>query len=100
MSDHRTIYTDPDFRRQPKTDVYCHLCQRDLNPDKPCRAVLIDWDTDTCGLEAVHPDDAAMVPGATWHRVGSDCAARVGAEWFADWSEVVGDAECAGGSDV
>lgn len=78
---YRTKFTEFDGRRDPKTDVWCCVCQKDLKPGQPRRAVhLVEG-----GAFALHPEDEAIyVPdggdmGA--FPIGSDCARRLGLEW-------------------
>lgn len=77
----RTKYTDPDYRRDPKTETYCAICQRDLKPDQPRRIIhCVDG-----GMSALHPDDeAGYTPDGgdmgCWP-IGMDCAKRLGLEW-------------------
>jgi len=76
----RTKYTDPDFRRTPRTALFCYQCQKDLKPDSPYRMVYI-----VDGMHALHPDDVAgYAKGKNdigWIQIGSDCARRLGLEW-------------------
>lgn len=78
-AERRQKYTDPDFRRDPKTDVYCAICQRDIRG--PHRWGWFTHDT----AYVVHPEDVAR--GLTkpsdlgWFRIGPECARRLGNEW-------------------
>jgi hypothetical protein len=77
----RTKWTDPDFRKTPKTDFFCILCQRDLKPNQSYRMMAVN----AASWEAIHRDD--------WEKaepefiefytgpVGSDCARRIGLEF-------------------
>lgn len=76
----RTKYTDPDFRRNPKTSLFCYQCQKDLAPTSNYRMVyIID------GMNAVHPTDVKdYVKGVNdlgLFPIGPDCAKRLGLEW-------------------
>lgn len=86
----RTKWMDPDFRRHPKTELWCEMCQRDLKPGQPHR--VIRWELDK--YEAIHPDDwkraAVEIPARRQHAyavvqglIGMDCAKRLGMEWSA-----------------
>ena len=86
----KTKWMDPDFRRQPKTDRWCEMCQRDLKSGQPHR--VIRWELDK--YEAIHPDDwesaAVEVPARRGRPdavvqglIGMDCAKRLGMEWSA-----------------
>jgi hypothetical protein len=79
----RTKWMDPDFRRWPKTERYCVLCQSDLTPGQPCR--MVRWEADK--WEAIHPGDYARaddeIPVLQSGLVGMDCAKRLGLEWTA-----------------
>lgn len=76
----RVHYTDPDFRRRPKTRLFCYQCQKDLKPDSAYRMIFI-----VESMSALHPDDVAgHVMGKDdlgWLPIGSDCARRLGLEW-------------------
>lgn len=76
----RTKYTDPDFRRNPKTALFCYQCQKDLKPESEYRLVYV-----VDGMSALHPDDiAAHVKGKNdlgLLPIGPDCARRLGLEW-------------------
>jgi hypothetical protein len=73
----RTKYLDPDFRRTPKTNRWCCVCQRDLDPSKPNRLVLTIND----GTDAVYPADSTLATNGVLMEIGSDCAKRFGLEW-------------------
>ena len=79
----RTKWVDPDFRRDPKTERYCVVCQRDIAPDRPAFGVMWLWDA--CAV--VHPDDWHMIPaedvGESVHMslVGPRCRRKIGGEW-------------------
>jgi Zn ribbon nucleic-acid-binding protein len=87
----RTKWMDPDFRRDPKTPHFCVMCQRDLMPGQPHRAVR--WELDK--LEAIHPADweraATEIPAQRAPQIGErtiehgllgmDCARKLGLEW-------------------
>ena len=78
----RMKFTDPDFRRDPKTDQWCAICQKDIKGDPKFYIHLID------GCMALHPDDEDK-----WNDdgsdgedygikpIGPDCAKRLGLEW-------------------
>jgi len=86
----RRKYFDPDYRREPKTDKWCHICQRDITDGQPHREIRYELDT----MDAIHPDDweraaieipaersiygaEAIISGL----IGMDCARRLGMEW-------------------
>lgn len=87
----RTKWTDPDFRREPKTLRYCLICQRDLKPGQPHRIVRYELDK----FEAIHTEDwelAEQEIPPRWaecrqhdciqdHPIGMDCARKLGLEW-------------------
>lgn len=97
----RGKYTDPDFRKDPKTESYCARCQKDIKLGKPYRLVhLLDG-----GFFVLHPEDeAAFQAGAEVRaehdgtplvndtrvgergdlgeaKIGMDCARKLGIEW-------------------
>lgn len=76
---------DPDFRRDPKTDVFCWRCQKDLKPGQPRKWVHII----NGGIDLLHPDDedqydriANAASDLGCFPVGMDCARRIGAFAF------------------
>lgn len=82
----RSKWVDPDFRRDPKTDLYCFVCQRDIKKGFRYLGHAIMGAT-----EVVHPDDRQIADRELPSEdnlgllpVGSDCAKRVGLEWFVE----------------
>ncbi len=81
----RTVFLDPDFRRDPKTAVYCCVCQRDIKGEPRFFARIVD-----AGASAVHPDDEHQLDRGAYddledlgvHPVGDECARRIGREWL------------------
>lgn len=79
----RTTQLDSDFRRDPQTADFCVRCQKDFQPNQEHRWVFIqgrDFAT------VVHPEDvdaAVIAAGQGWHRIGIDCARKVGMEFTA-----------------
>lgn len=78
----RTVFLDPDFRRNPKSKVFCCVCQKDIK-GKPKYFARVVFG----GACAVHPEDEHLIPSGfdeDYGRlsVGSDCAKRIGLEWF------------------
>lgn len=72
-----------DYRREPKTDVHCCICQRDIKdqPGKPKFSVhLING-----GPTVLHPasEEAYEADGGDlgFHRVGPECARKIGKDW-------------------
>lgn len=87
----RTKWTDPDFRKNPKTNHFCVLCHRDLTPGQKHRLIMVEEDK----WEAVHGEDWDLArieiePGPqdrdrVWIMpVGMDCARKLGLEWSRD----------------
>ncbi len=70
---------DPDYRRDPKTKLYCTRCQKDIKGKYRLAFVV-----DDCG-NVLHPDDerlAARFKGAHgWQPIGLDCAKKIGLAW-------------------
>ena len=81
MSALRKKFTDPDFRRDPKTDQWCAICQKDIRGTPTSYIHLVN------GCMALHPDDEEnYTPGVDgedygFQPVGPDCAQRLGKEW-------------------
>ncbi len=93
---YRTQMTDPDFRREPKTQCYCVLCQRDIKPESPELWVAAELDKFP---QIIHPADIAVAHAeiiarrtryahpddlVTFERIGSECARKVGKAWVLD----------------
>lgn len=76
--------------RQPKTERYCCICQRDIKPGAKAREVhLVDG-----GMWALHPDDEALYTDdggdLGMHLLGLDCAKKLGSDWSRpenDWTK-------------
>lgn len=72
---------DPDFRRNPKTQVFFWRCQKDLKPDQPKRWIHLVGG----GNQILHPDSEADYQSNSGDcgcfPVGMDCARRIGIEW-------------------
>lgn len=76
----RTKFIDPDFRRDPKTSVFCCRCQKDIKGAPEFYVHLID------GCAVLHPDDEHLLPSGYpqdygIQPVGADCAKFIGKEW-------------------
>jgi hypothetical protein len=77
----RTHYLDPDFRRTPKTNQFCAICQKDIKEAGLKKAVKI-YLNDGC-FSAVHPDDIGelkvkVITGI----VGAECKKNIPAEFI------------------
>lgn len=95
MGNYRTKWIDPDFRRPPKTSLFCVRCERDLNPKKPMRFIAYELDTQSAihsedwekaGIDiksrrAVHLDSFVVGP------VGMECAKKIGIEYTRESAE-------------
>lgn len=82
-SEPRTKFLDYDARREPKTDHFCIKCQKDLNPKKPRRIVLL------AGMMALHPSDYDMrrrIHHEIWP-IGMCCAKKLGMEWTISYEQ-------------
>jgi hypothetical protein len=76
----RTMFLDPDFRREPKTERYCCRCQKDLG----AAAVRVYLRGD--GATVVHPSDVEDYREAGdigWWWIGLDCARALPRGWTA-----------------
>lgn len=83
MEGFRFQSTDPDFRRTPKTKLFCALCQRDIKPGAEKYAFIFDM-----SMTVMHPVDVqaaqAEMPADSlygWLPVGPECAKKLGAGW-------------------
>jgi hypothetical protein len=79
----RTKPLDPDFRRDPKTDCFCALCQKDIKGEPRFYAHMIYG----C-FEAVHPQDREIANATLDDTenfgllpVGPDCAKAIGRDF-------------------
>ena len=76
----KSYYFDGDFRREPKTDFFCVVCQKDL---KSAKGYIMLGTADIC--ESRHPDalrgDELKVP------VGSECIKKIPKEYIVEDSE-------------
>ncbi len=84
---YRTAQLDADNRREPKTDVFCVRCHKDLKAGQPRRLVHIE---DSSHARVVHPADTAAFEASDaargemgWFPVGMDCAKKIGVEFTA-----------------
>lgn len=71
MNSPRTIWFDGDFRKDPKTEIYCCICQKDLKGK--FHKALLSWEEDSSLL---HPEDADPTTGYTDVYVGLTCAKK------------------------
>lgn len=88
----RSKYTDPDYRRDPKTKVFCFICQRDIAGVKFYGHSVYNGQP-----EVVHPEDSAIadrevpiVDNYGMLPAGSECVKRIGKEWFVPAAEMPG----------
>ena len=72
---------DPDYRHEPKTDVYCILCQRDIKDKTKARGIHII----NGGDGILHPEDEALYTSdggdCGIHYIGPECAKKIGRQW-------------------
>jgi len=81
---YRLICPDWDFRKDPKTDHFCAVCQKDIKLGRPYRMVhIVDG-----GAVILHPEDEAIYAAngdqagdLLHHPIGPECARRIGQEW-------------------
>lgn len=90
---YRVTPMDPDFRREPKTDHYCVLCQRDIKPGSKFRNVMWeldvwyavhgeDWDIAKADINKRRgPQNSALYGPVEIAPVGMDCARKLGIEF-------------------
>lgn len=80
---YRTKFFDYDARRNPKTKLFCAMCQKDIKPGSQYRMVHLVSD----GMQILHPADEAHYtephPGDDrgLHKVGMACAKVIGMDW-------------------
>lgn len=83
---YRTKFTNPDYRHDPRTEVFCAICQRDLSANQKHRWVhAVDG-----AMNVLHPADEALYAALPQSEragdmgcfpVGLSCAKRLGLEW-------------------
>lgn len=90
---YRTLSTEPDYRRQAKTDYCCEMCQRDLDPASPTTRWIAN-ELDQIG-QLIHPEDLEIAwteirqqrashlydRCVVFSRIGPECAKKVGKAW-------------------
>lgn len=81
MPDFKLKFTAPDFTRDPKTDCWCCVCQKDIKGTPSYYIHLIS------GCMALHPDEESRFVEDKENKdygflpIGSTCAKRLGLEW-------------------
>jgi hypothetical protein len=81
MAEIRKKQLDGDFRKDPKTDLFCCRCQKDIKPNSGRKWVhLIDG-----GASILHPDDEKLYTpdggDLGLYPIGMECARIIGKEW-------------------
>jgi hypothetical protein len=85
--DARTKFIDFDARREPKTNSWCVMCQKDLQDGYETVHVYLD----EAAPYAVHPEDLDYVKSGILtingeelgvQKIGKDCAKKLGSEWI------------------
>lgn len=79
----RIAYLNPDYRRDPKTNVFCVRCQKDIKGDPKFFVHVIGG-----GITVLHPESEAEYAAAGPHGddlyfwpLGPDCARLIGMEF-------------------
>ena len=100
---YRTSVIDPDYRRDPKTNCYCELCSRDLDPTKDVKWIAFELDKLP---EIIHPDDLTVAwieicsrrsphlnsDAIQFGRVGPECAKKVEQGFLMDQAKMEANA--------
>lgn len=80
MISYRKTYLDPDYRKDPKTDLFCCRCQKDIKTKTHRVVHLIEG-----GMWILHPEDEHLYESDNgdcgWFPIGNDCAKQVGLEF-------------------
>lgn len=71
----------PDYRKKPKSDYYCVVCQKAIRKGSTHRLIhLVDG-----GNTVLHPQDEHLYQpdggDCGLHPIGNDCAKKAGLEW-------------------
>jgi hypothetical protein len=69
-------FFDPDFRKTPKTSVFCAACQKDIKGARYAARVI-----DDCTV-AMADEAVGEVQRDEIRDFGPDCAKRIGLEYF------------------
>lgn len=73
---------DPDFRKEPKTEHYCALCQRDIKTSEKVNQVRLVFD-EANSLCVAANDDATTYEGDIGLKpVGSECTKKVPTDYL------------------
>lgn len=67
------VFVDPDFRRNPKTDYFCGVCQRDIKKPGAPRFYMEDG----CAV-----DPKALAGDEILCHVGPECQKKIPADWL------------------
>lgn len=76
----RIKFIDPDYRKDPKTKLFCCRCQKDIAPVSDKLRIYLRKN----GITAVHPDDVAThhrPDDLGWLPIGAECARVLGKPW-------------------
>ena len=80
MLTERSKFLDPDYRLDPKTDLFCCRCQKDIKPGSKYNYVFLVRE----GWNVLHPDSKAIAddePIIGLRPIGSICSKILGMEW-------------------
>jgi hypothetical protein len=69
---------DGDFRREPKTDIFCAVCQRDIK--FTARRYFVWLDEPFCDGLIIHPED--IIGTEIIGLVGPECRKKIKAEFL------------------
>lgn len=78
MTNDKEIFIDCDFRKDPKTNHFCAVCQLDLDPNKPCEYVFVDAIQSCIFVHPNHVDDYEYVEKVA---IGPECSKKVPKEF-------------------
>lgn len=81
-------FFDADFRKDPKTKLFCAYCQRDLNINKLSFMAYLDFEKEPTiynpNYKGMFDDKVLICP------IGSECAKKIGKEWLVELKFVSG----------
>ena len=81
MAAERTKFLDPDYRVDPKTDLHCCRCQKDIKPGSGYNYVFLIHE----GITALRPDSETIPsdePIIGLMPIGPTCSKFLGMEWI------------------
>lgn len=78
-----TKFFDADFRKNPKTNIFCAYCQKDLNPENIEFLAFLDFETEPTIINPRFAHKFSSIKKELqMSPIGSGCANKVGHDWL------------------